>query len=223
MLVWVGIIAFILAAGLSLRWTQKRYDALGRALGFPMISVGLCLVVGLGSEVPVGLHARTEHRLGVAASAIGGSKDTVHCQTLGQAAIDMGPELGYVKFGANGVPEHHALIKIQQCHLISKWMSSDHRHPSRDEVIAVHVLTHETMHMSGTTDEAVTDCRAMQRDAAMARKLGADPADALALAVRYWHEVYPDMPDAYRTAACAPGGSLDEHRPDAPWVEPAAS
>jgi hypothetical protein len=81
----------------------------------------------------------------------------------------------------------------------------------------VHVLTHETMHMAGSTDEAIAECRAVQRDAAMARRLGADAADARALAARYWREIYPAMPDNYRTGQCAPGAALDEQLPDAPW------
>ncbi len=217
MLIWLSGALLVLAAGLTLRWSRRRYDALGRPTGFPAISVGLCLVIGLGSMIPVGLHARTEHRLSAAASAIDGAPSTVHCQTVSEASVDAGPELGYVKFGADGVPEHHALIKWKPCRELSKWLGSDQKHPDRDELIAVHVLTHEAMHMAGTTDEAITECRAMQRDAAMARRLGADPASARALAERYWQEIYPNMPEAYRTGDCARGGSLDEHRPDPPW------
>jgi hypothetical protein len=216
-LIWLSAALLVLAAGLTLRWSGFRFDALGRPRPFPVISVSLCLVVGLGSAVPVGLHVRTEHRISAAASAIGGIDASVHCQTASQASFDLGPELGYVKFGVNGVPEHHALIKWEPCHELAEWIGSDHRHPSLAEVVAVHVLTHETMHMAGSTDEAVTECRAMQRDAAMARRLGADPKDADALAVRYWREVYPRMSDNYRSPSCAPGGALDEHLPDPPW------
>jgi hypothetical protein len=38
------------------------------------------------------------------------------------------------------------------------------------------------------------------------------------LAVAYWRTVYPAMPDGYRSTACRPGGTLDEHLPDAPWA-----
>ena len=130
----------------------------------------------------------------------------------------------FVKFGADGRPEHRTVIKWQPCHDLAHWLRSDDRAaaqlraaPNRQELIAVHVLTHETMHMTGTTDEAVTECRAMQRDAAMAQALGASEAYGLALAQWYWTQVYPQMPDAYRTAQCGPGAALDEHLPDPPW------
>jgi hypothetical protein len=74
------------------------------------------------------------------------------------------------------------------------------------------------MHLAGHTDESVAECAAVQRDARTARLLGAAAGDALALAVRYWRAVYPAMPGGYRSAACRPGGAMDEHLPDAPWT-----
>lgn len=217
MLIWVSAALLVGAVGLTARWSWNTYDALGRRRDFPVISVALCLLLGGAAAIPVGLHLRTERRLNAAASVVAGTEVTVHCQTAGEASFDLGPELGYVKFGADGVPEHHALIKWEPCRDLAGWLGSDRRQPSRDQLIAVHVLTHEAMHMAGVTDEAVTECRAMQRDALMAQQLGADPAAARALAVRYWREIYPGMPDTYRTAACQPNGELDEHLPDAPW------
>ena len=44
---------------------------------------------------------------------------------------------------------------------------------------------------------------------------GAPPAAALA---GYWGDVYPLMPDGYRSADCRPGGTLDDGLTDAPWL-----
>ena len=66
----------------------------------------------------------------------------------------------------------------------------------------MHLLTHETMHMTGLTSEAETECLATQRDADMARALGASPADAHSLATAYWIGVYQHMPETYRSADC---------------------
>jgi hypothetical protein len=219
-LIWLCVAALVLAGGLTVRWSLTRYDALGRARGFPTISVTLCLVIGIGAAVPVGLHARTERRLTAAASAVAGIDVAVHCQTVGGSSLDLGQELGYVKFGADGVPERSTLIKRTPCRDLAAWLRSDRSGPTRGQLIAVHVLTHETMHMAGSTDEAVTECRAMQRDALMARRLGADPVAAGQLASRYWREIYPTMPEAYRSSACVPGGALDERLPDPPWPAP---
>jgi hypothetical protein len=216
-LIWVSVGSLVIAVGLTFRWSLAKYDGLGRRRGFPSISVALCLIIAGGTAIPVGLHVRTEHQLSAAASAVAGKKVTVHCQTVGEASLDLGPELGYVKFGADGVPERRTVIKWNPCRELVHWLRSDRKHPSRDQMIAVHVLTHETMHMAGATDEAVTECRAMQRDAVMARQLGADPSAASALAARYWQQIYPSMSTAYRSADCRAGGELDEHLPDPPW------
>ena len=70
---------------------------------------------------------------------------------------------------------------------------------------------------------AVAACAAVQRDAHTARLLGARPADAAALAGAYWRNVYPLMPDGYRSGDCRPGGPLDEGLADAPWLASVSS
>jgi hypothetical protein len=101
---------------------------------------------------------------------------------------------------------------------LAAYVRSGGRRPSRAQVVAVHVLAHEAMHMAGLVQEHAAECAAVQRDARAARLLGASPDDARALAVAYWRTVYPAMPDGYRSTACRPGGTLDEHLPDAPWA-----
>lgn len=113
-----------------------------------------------------------------------------------------------------GVPEHATTIKYEQCRDLKAYLRRHGRSPSPDQIIAVHVLTHESMHMRGEFSEAAAECEAMQRDAWTARDLGASPSDAAALAVAYWRIDYPRMPDDYRSGNCRPGGELDEHLAD---------
>jgi hypothetical protein len=141
----------------------------------------------------------------------------VRCQTLGQAWVSAHGELGYVEVGADGRPQHRTVIALAACDDLSAWLASNRRTPSRDQVIAVHVLTHEAMHMAGERDEARAECLAVQRDAQLARALGDTPEQASALARQYWRTVYPQLPDDYRSAACAPDGGLDQHLPDPGW------
>jgi hypothetical protein len=108
-------------------------------------------------------------------------------------------------------------IKWAQCRALSSYVRSGGLNPSREEMIAVHVLTHESMHMSGVRSEAESECRAMQRDARMAILLGATRLDARSLASWYWKEVYPRMSPAYRSEDCGPGQALDAGLPEPPW------
>jgi len=216
-LAWVAVLLATAGVGVSVRWWLTRVDALGRGRPFPAIGVTVCSVGAIGCVLPVLLQARLEHRLAAAASVVAGRRVEVHCQTLGQAWVDARPELGYVELGRDGRPQARTVMAVQACDDLSDWLGSGQREPTRDQIVAVHVLTHEAMHMAGETDEARAECRAVQRDAHLARLLGDSPERARALARRYWREVYPHLPDAYRSVGCRPGAVLDEHLPEAPW------
>jgi hypothetical protein len=219
-LTWVGLALAVAAGAVAVGWSRRRADELGRPRPFPMGSVVLLLVLAVAAATPGVLRNRQERRLAAAVSVLAGARVAVRCQTLGGAFVDAGPELGYVRWRADGSPEPWTLIKRDQCHHLAAYLRSDKRRPDRDQVVAVHVLTHEAMHLAGVVDEAAAECAAVQRDAHTARLLGAAPADAAALAATYWHRVYPQMPDGYRSGDCRPGGAMDEDRDDAPWLAP---
>jgi hypothetical protein len=214
---WIGLVAFAGASAVAIRWLFTRIDTLGRTRPFPWISVVGLVVLGLVALVPFVLRVRLEGRLAQAASKVVGAEVDVHCQSFGEAFVDVGAELGYVPFGPDGVPERHTLIKRSPCGDLSDYIGSDKESPTLEQVVAVHTLSHEAMHMRGETNEAITECAAMQRDAQMARLLGASPEAGRRLAATYWTQIYPRMPGEYRSDDCKPGGSLDELSSDAPW------
>lgn len=218
MLLIFAVVAAAGAGSLSIRWYLRRYDALGRRRRFPTISVSLLVVLAILLAIPTFLRHREEAKLDRVASGLVGAHATVHCETLGNSFTDLSGDLGFVKFGADGVPAHHATIARAQCSDLKHYYDGDQAHPSLDEVIAVHVLTHESMHMRGQPVEALAECEAMQRDAETAQLLGATPQEGLDLAREYWLEVYPNMSDTYRSGDCKLGGELDEGRPDPPWT-----
>ena len=212
------VLAALAAAAIATRWFIKGGDS-----PFPAISVGSCAVLAVAASLPVVVRLNLNARLSHQASALVGHHVRVDCQTLTGSSLDLGAELGYVRWGPDGYPEPKTVIKHRQCNDLQSYLDSGKRHPSAAEVLAVHVLTHESMHMAGTTSEAVAECYAIQHDAEMARIMGASPAAAHALAVQYWRTVYPYMPPDYVASGCGPGGSLDLHLPDAPWAVGAAS
>jgi hypothetical protein len=214
-------VAFGLGAlALLVRWLSQRTI---RDANFPAISISSCLVLAIVATFPVLNRITLESRLSHAASELIGVQVKVDCQTLTGSSLDVGRELGYVKWGPDGVPEHKTLIKHTQCNDLNAYLDSNKLHPSAAQILAVHVLTHETMHMSGTTSESLAECDAMQHDAAMAQELGAPLAAAHSLAVVYFHTVYPDMPDGYTSTDCHQGGALDLHLADAPWTSVASA
>jgi len=208
--------AALCALTLFVRWLVNRQRS--TRCEFPAISIGSCAVLAVVVSLPVVMRVNLDDRLSHDASKLIGVHVAVNCQTLTGSSLDMGRELGYVEFGADGVPEHKTVIKHQQCNDLEAYLDSNKRHPSAAQVLAVHVLTHESMHMSGITSESIAECYATQHDAQMAEIMGASPDAARALAAQYWKTVYPSMPDGYTTPACRPGGSLDLHLPDAGWA-----
>jgi hypothetical protein len=215
----VAIGLLTLSAARAVHWSLHRIDAIGRPAAFPAVTVAATMLAAAGCLVPVVRHAQLERILSGAAGRIVGSPVRVHCQTVGGSMVDLSGDLGHVRFGPDGVPEHEAVVKREQCQDIRRWRAGDRGAPTREQAIAVHVLTHESMHMSGITSEAATECAAVQRDAAMVWALGGTPSQAVTLAGRYWREVYPMLADGYRSADCRPGGAMDERIFDPPWAQ----
>lgn len=143
----------------------------------------------------------------------------VHCQRLGETFVSSGSDLGHVNF-ADGTPSGPAVLSYETCNrLAAYWRSSaaEKDAPPLDEVVAVHVLTHESVHLTGSLAESVTECRAVQGDAVVAQRLGATPEQGSALAVRYWTQVYPHLSYDYQTRDCYEDGPMDRTPGDGVW------
>jgi hypothetical protein len=143
----------------------------------------------------------------------------VHCQRLGESFVSVGSDLGHVDF-EDGVPSGPAVISYQTCNDLAAYWRSTVREkdtPPIEQVIAVHVLTHESVHLTGSLTESITECRAVQRDAVVAQRLGATKEQGRALALRYWTEVYPHLSDDYVTRDCHEDGPMDRTPHDGVW------
>lgn len=213
----VSVVFACLGALIVSRWAVTRRDALGRRRAFPVVSTVLALAVSAISAYPVLRHNRLEDDLSAAATTLVGSPVRITCQTMSQAWLDAHPEGGYVRFDSQGRPESTATITVGTCRDLTAWLASDSAQVSEKAAIAVHVLTHESMHLRGEGIEAVAECQAVQRDAATAELLGASAEHAHLLAQLYWTRVYPRLPVEYRSDDCRAGAALDERRGGGPW------
>jgi hypothetical protein len=206
------IIVLVLLAGAGVLGVRQ---AMGHA---HRLALTLVLVPGL----LFGFFEFEDHRaddlLTHTASVLAGRDVHVSCQRLGGAFVDAGAELGYVAYdGPGGRPGDETVIKYDACQALYDWLGSDKQDPSELQVIAVHVLAHESEHLAGFTSESEAECRSVQSTERAARLLGATAAQARALAVRYATEVYPRMPDGYRSTECHDGGALDLHPDSTRW------
>ncbi len=88
------------------------------------------------------------------------------------------------------------------------------------QLTAVHVLSHESVHLRGFYDEALTDCAAVQITAWVAMALGANETFARSLAREYWTDFHLPRTGAYQSVACHDGGSFDLFPDRSGWPTP---
>lgn len=210
MLLVVLALATLILGVLLVRW------ALGRSAP---ILIGLTVVVVLGSGFFEYRWRAAEHGFTVATRKLIARTDVhVHCQRLTATLVDASGYEGYVPYPGDGSLPRTADLMWTTCHNLAKWQRSGHKATApKAQIVAIHVLTHEAMHLTGEKNEAKAECLAMQHDAETARLLGASTRAASAIAERYWREDYPHMRDDYRTGDCAPGGALDLHPETPAW------
>jgi hypothetical protein len=210
----VAVLAMVAAIVVYLHWRVRNRDGWAMHRPLPKVTFSLLAIAVVVTGCVAWRHGKLEDRLSHAASTLAGFPVRVHCQDLAGEATDISGDLGTVQFSADGTPAHATLIRREQCSALSSYLAKHGAHPSSAQILAVHVLTHETMHMRGLRAESAAECAAVQRDAHMARLLGASPADAQSLAAAYWRQDYPQLSDEYRSQECQPSGALDEHLPD---------
>lgn len=203
----VGVLSFVTLGLLGLAiW---RAQALADPPGSRRAAIVLFLVptVAFGWAFAVEFrHQWTQRQATAVTRALTGNGDaTSVCQRLAPDLLDAKQLRGHVM----GDQPDVAHLRRSTCHDFFSWLAGDKADPSPDEVIAVHVVVHEAMHVGGEFAEAVAECWAMQRDAEAAVFLGATPSQARDLAQEYYTTVYPNMPEAYRSGGCVPEGALD--------------
>ena len=168
----------------------------------------IALAIGSAS-FPV-RHALFEHKLGTASAQLVG-KDHVVVECLSRfsyGSIFHFRAAGYVYWGSDTINMQGPICSDLKGYL------SDPQFADPNELFALHVLTHEAMHVGGVRDEIVTDCKAFQRNAGWRRCWG-------------WTQRSPDQragsasirspSHPYYSAACHPGGPMDDRLSDAVW------
>jgi hypothetical protein len=156
---------------------------------------------------------------------------TVHCPGFFSSLVDIHGESGSVSFDEHGRISDHTDLRKPVCDRLKHFAERDLNcvesagacGPGAEQTVdAVLTLTHESFHLKGETDEAVTQCYAVQTVASTSRRLGVAPSLADAIARYYLTRIEPRMPTEYQLpSGCQDGGKLDL-APDRPgWPNPA--
>lgn len=206
----IGVLTFVAAilAVMSLvAWyrVMTRYgDTDGR--GFRAVVAGLISILAFtAGYFEVAHHQRQElatEALGVLTDVDGASAD---CERFSEELFNLSDFQGYVYYDGSNV----AHLRRKVCHNLWDYAHGGQAHPTEGQIVAVHIVAHETMHINGIQSEAVAECRAVQLNHLVAEALGATPEQARELQRRYYADYYPRQRDDYVSAGCAEGGELD--------------
>jgi hypothetical protein len=190
-------------------WVVRRVVRVVRPRGTVGFAVGALVVASVSFLTALGVevrhHVAQERATAVVRELTGNPSAHAACQRFTPDLLDLSNYAGSVRWES----PHVALLRRATCNDLHSWLMSRKTQPTLDQVIALHVVVHEAVHVAGERSESVTECTALQYDARAAELLGATPEQAQALAVRYYEEAYPLMRPEYRSGDCVEDGPLD--------------
>ena len=206
---WFDVGVLTVVSALLGVWLVRRVVRLVRPRGTVAFAVTALVLAAVSFLAAVGFEVRHQVAQAQATTVVRelSGNPTAHaaCQRFTPDLLDLSQNAGSVQWDSPGV----ALLRRATCNDLFSWLTSRKADPTLDQVIAVHVVVHEAIHVAGERSEAITECTAMQRDARAAMLLGASPAQAQALARRYYEEAYPLMRPDYWSGDCVEDGLLD--------------
>ena len=162
-----------------------------------------------------------EHFLsGTATELADNHRARVHCSTMFDAIFD--PEM---LAGGHADPRTGKIvIQPPGCTALSSYLRHAKR-ASEQELWSLGLFTHESMHVRGELNEALTECEAVQRNYRAAKLLGVPDRIAKENALDYYKIIYQRrsqqgfMQAQYYSSECAPGKAMDEHLSDSTWAD----
>lgn len=184
--------------------------------------VALLLVLALATAAPPLNSWRMGRLFGAVATQLAeGRPAKVHCNTIFDTWFDQHVfAAAYANFDTGEI-----VVQYPWCRRIMDYRSHPER-ASPSALHSLHLLTHESMHVRGERNEAITECQALQRNFRTARLLGVTERtarqNAADLYSRYRQRQLTavGMQLPYFSEDCAPGRALDERLADPPWGSP---
>jgi hypothetical protein len=195
----VGVLTVVtvLLVALAIRAGTRLVRGRASSWGLGAVAVVWWTVLAAAAGLAEAEHQVTQQLATSATVMVSGRPGAVaRCARRTTDLFDLSGNAGSVRWDTPDV----ARLRADTCAALWSWVVSDKAHPTIDQVVALHVLAHEAVHVGGERVEATTECVAMRWDATVARALGASDAVAEQIATVYREQVYPTMPDEYRGA-----------------------
>ena len=180
-----------------------------RAILVGLVAIPIALLLQHAQARPAP-HARGDLRLSTIASELARRPVTIRCTGPRGQLLNAAGESGQVEF-LDGKPGDVATIERGVCETLHAYSRETKRAGAcllpcaarpLDVAWSLNALAHESYHLAGIRNEALTQCHALDAIPFVARRLGAAPAQALALGA-YARAQLPDrMPAEYFPRGC---------------------
>jgi hypothetical protein len=123
------------------------------------------------------------------------SRDThAFCLSSSSVKSQLKPDnSGWTEWG-----ENEFVLQQNVCQNFYSWLKSDRQHLSNDQGIALQVIIHEAIHVSGEHNESNTECKSMQVYEKTVASLGISSNEATRFISYYKSNYNPRLSEAYR-------------------------
>ena len=191
------------------------------------VLLALMVPVMLFSAWQFARREENENRLALVASEVALRDVDVSCPGFWTRLVEITPNAGWVDFDEHGRPSDETSLSAATCTGLERvWRGKERSFAClavggcSEETLAAAMglvtLAHESWHLRGVTNEARTQCYAVQTVEPVALALGVPAPDARVLAARVAHDDSRLADGEYHASAhCRPGGAYDL-RPDTP-------
>jgi hypothetical protein len=188
-----------------LAWLRPRYMGVP-APKRPLIVLAVLLMLFGASE------ARWQYlqwRGSEVVKAVSGNPNgTLECQRKLPSFFEM--DSASIAGKVSSLDPNTAHLKNGQCNEIFTWMQSGSPDSvTGKQIVALHVLSHESVHVSGQFSESIAECTALQRDPIAVSSLGGSDEVAQLVQSQYFEQVFPNLPDSYKLKECKVDDKFD--------------
>lgn len=188
-----------------LAWIKPRYmrSAVPKK---PLIVLAVIFVLLGASE---GRWQYLQWRGSEAVKEVSGNPNGVlECQRFLPSLFDM--DSAALGGKVTSIEPNVAILKNRQCNALFDWVQSGSGDTmTMSQIIAVHVLSHESVHVSGQFSESIAECTSMQRDPIAARSLGASDEAGELIQSEYFANIHPQLGESYKLDGCKIDPKLD--------------
>jgi hypothetical protein len=175
-------------------------------------------------------HQQNEHRLALVASELAEREVGVDCPGFFTRLIEITPNAGWVDFDEHGLPADSTHLSAETCRSLERiWRAGEPpsfsclrslcERETLELVAGIVTLAHESWHLRGVTNEAQTQCYAIQTAELVALRLGVRPQDAHAVADFSAAYDARSPEGEYHSSECRSGGAFDLHPDTAAWPD----